>query len=238
VNRTDRLYAIVEELRVVAPRPRSAAWLATRFEISARTAERDISTLQQSGVPIWAEPGRTGGYCLDPVRSLPPVNFTPDEAVAMTIALQGMATTPFRAVATSALRKLVAAMAPADAAAASALVERIHFLEAAEFLEATEAVSPMRRDLVDAITSGRVVRMVYGDRVGNSTTRDVEPMGYVVRDSVWYLIAWCRSRDAIRAFRTDRILDANPTAEVAEPREFSSADLRIPYGDLKQLSLR
>jgi predicted DNA-binding transcriptional regulator YafY len=79
VNRTDRLYAMVEELRAVAPRPRSARWLAGRFEVSARTMERDISALQRSGVPICAEPGRTGGYCVDKARTLPPVNLTPAE---------------------------------------------------------------------------------------------------------------------------------------------------------------
>ncbi|MGH3407921.1 MAG: hypothetical protein ACRDRJ_36270 [Streptosporangiaceae bacterium] len=47
-----------------------------------RTAERDLSALQQSGVPIYAEPGRTGGYCLDKARTLPPVNLTPGAAVA------------------------------------------------------------------------------------------------------------------------------------------------------------
>lgn len=61
MNRTDRLYALVEELRAVAPRLRSASWLAARFEVSTRTIERDLSALQQTGVPIWAEPGRTGG---------------------------------------------------------------------------------------------------------------------------------------------------------------------------------
>ena len=86
MNRTDRLYALVEELRAVAPRPRSARWLAERFEVSARTVERDISARQQSGVPIWAEPGRTGGYCLDKARTLPPVNLTPGEAVARRLA--------------------------------------------------------------------------------------------------------------------------------------------------------
>ena len=62
MNRTDRLYALVEELRAVSPRPRSARWLAARFEVSSRTVERDIAALQEAGVPIWAEPGRTGGY--------------------------------------------------------------------------------------------------------------------------------------------------------------------------------
>jgi predicted DNA-binding transcriptional regulator YafY len=109
VNRTDRLYALVEELRAVAPRPRSARRPAGRFEVSARTVERDLSALQQSGVPIYAQPGRTGGYCLDKARTLPPVNLTPDEAVAMALALRRLEGTPFRATAGSALRKLLAA---------------------------------------------------------------------------------------------------------------------------------
>ncbi|MFJ6953886.1 helix-turn-helix transcriptional regulator, partial [Micromonospora aurantiaca (nom. illeg.)] len=87
MNRTDRLYALVEELRAVSPRPRSATWLARRFEVSTRTVERDISALQGAGVPIWAEPGRTGGYVVDRARTLPPVNLTAAEAVAMAVAL-------------------------------------------------------------------------------------------------------------------------------------------------------
>lgn len=82
VNRTDRPYALVEELRVIAPRPRSATWLAERFEISSRTVERDVGALQQSGVPIWAEPGRTGGHRLDPIRSLPPARTTSRQVTA------------------------------------------------------------------------------------------------------------------------------------------------------------
>jgi predicted DNA-binding transcriptional regulator YafY len=67
---------------------RPPRWLAGRFEVSVRTVERDINALQQSGVPIYAEPGRTDGYCLDKARTLPPVNLTPGEAVAMAVALR------------------------------------------------------------------------------------------------------------------------------------------------------
>ncbi|MEU8190600.1 helix-turn-helix transcriptional regulator, partial [Micromonospora carbonacea] len=118
MNRTDRLYALVEELRAVSPRPRSARWLAGRFEVSSRTIERDIAALQQAGVPIWAEPGRTGGYVVDRAHTLPPVNLTAVEAVAMAVALHRLDGGPFAEAGATALRKLLAVLPPADAAEA------------------------------------------------------------------------------------------------------------------------
>jgi predicted DNA-binding transcriptional regulator YafY len=230
MNRTDRLYALVEELRAVAPRPRSARWLAGRFEVSVRTVERDIDALQQSGVPIYAEPGRTGGYCLDKARTLPPVNLTPGEAVAMAVALHRMDGTPFRAAAGSALRKLVSAMQADDAAAARALAERVHLLGGGPPTQVPRLVS-------DAVAARRVLRIRYGDRDGTATTREVEPLGYVGKESHWYLVAWCRLRDALRAFRTDRIASISVTAEVPAPRSLRRADLDIPYGPVRQLTL-
>ncbi|MGP7998763.1 MAG: helix-turn-helix transcriptional regulator [Streptosporangiaceae bacterium] len=231
MNRTDRLYALVEELRAVAPRPRSARWLAGHFEVSVRTVERDISALQQSGVPIWAEPGRTGGYCLDKARTLPPVNLTPAEAVAMAVALRRMEGTPFRATAGSALRKLVAAMPGDDAAAAHELAGRIHLLGG---VAATPSVPHM---VTDALSTRRVLRIGYGDRAGASTRREIEPLGYVGTATHWYLVAWCRLRRAVRVFRTDRITSVSVTAEVPAPRLLRSTDLGIPPGIVSQLTL-
>jgi predicted DNA-binding transcriptional regulator YafY len=231
VNRTDRLYALVEELRAVAPRPRSARWLAGRFEVSVRTVERDISALQQSGVPVYAEPGRTGGYCLDKARTLPPVNLTPGEAVAMALALHGLAGTPFRAEAGSALRKLVAAMQGDDAAAARELAGRIHVFGGPDG-------APSRLPLAaDALAARRVLRIGYGDRQGAATMREIEPLGYVGKGAFWYLIGWCRLRGALRVFRTDRITSVAVTAEVPAPRVLRREDLDIPPGAISQLSL-
>lgn len=231
MNRTDRLYAIVEELRAVAPRPRSASWLARHFEVSVRTVERDIGALQQSGTPIYAEPGRTGGYCLDKARTLPPVNLTPGEAVAMALALRGLAGTPFAATAGTALRKLVAAMQADDASAARQLAGRVHLVGRGG------PVAPVPRLVADALSERRVLRIGYGDRSGAVTVREIEPMGYVGNATHWYLLAWCRLRLAVRAFRTDRIGAVTVTAEVPPPRELTEADLDIPVDMISRLSL-
>lgn len=214
----------------MAPRPRSARWLAERFEVSARTVERDISALQQSGTPIYAEPGRTGGYCLDRAHTLPPVNLTPEEAVAMALALRRMAGTPFRQPAASALRKLVAAMHADDAAAARAMAERIH-------LVGDTPPATMPRLAAGTLPVGRVLRIGYADRYGVVTTREIEPLGYVgVRDQ-WYLIAWCRLRGSVRVFRPDRITAVTPTRESVPPRSLTEGDLDIPPDRLRRLSL-
>ena len=222
VNRTDRLYALVEELRAVAPRPRSARWLAGRFEVSVRTVERDISALQQSGTPIWAEAGRTGGYCLDRSHTLPPVNLTPDEAVTMALALRSMAGTPFRHPAASALRKVLAAMRPEDVAAARDLAGRIQ-------LAGDPPQAELPRLAGGALPLGCVLRVGYADRHGAVTTRDIEPLGWVgVRDR-WYLIAWCRLRGSVRIFRPDRISTVTPTRETVVPRSLRDAGVDIPH---------
>ena len=89
MNRTDRLYALVEELRASAPRARSAQRLAERFEVTVRTVQRDILALQEAGVPIWATPGPGGGYRIDPGHTLPPLNFTPAEAAVLLATVTG-----------------------------------------------------------------------------------------------------------------------------------------------------
>jgi len=230
MNRTDRLYAIVEELRVVAPRPRSARRLADRFEVSVRTIERDISALQQCGTPIYAEPGRLGGYCLDKARTLPPVNLTPGEAVAMALALQRLSGTPFDQAAASGLRKLVAAMQTDDASAAHELAGRVHLITG------TGDSSRVPRAVADALSAGRVLRIRYGDREGAATERAIEPLGYVGSPTHWYLLAWCRLRQGVRAFRTDRIHQVTTTAEVLPHREIEPDDFVIP-DRIVQLSL-
>jgi predicted DNA-binding transcriptional regulator YafY len=231
MTRTDRLYALVEELRAVAPRPRSARWLAEKFEVSSRTIERDLSALQQSGVPIWAEPGRTGGYCLDATHTLAPLGFTVDEALAVMVALGGLATSPFREAATSALHKVVAVTDDRSLKETADLATRIHLLGEPLSAEAPPA-------LAEALRSGHVLRIAYSDANGVATSRDVEAMGFVGKGSDWYLIAWCRLREGIRAFRGDRITKATQLSERAPRRPLRTEDLGIVHGELRGIGSR
>jgi predicted DNA-binding transcriptional regulator YafY len=234
MNRTDRLYALVEELRAAAPRPRSARTLARRFEVSVRTIERDLAALQQSGVPLYAEPGRTGGYVLDKERTLPPLAITPAEATALAVGLRALADTPFAADARSALHKVLAVMPEHERVAAADLTGRVRLLvhPSAERPPSSPTVpGPVR----EALAVGRVLRLEYADIAGAVTGRAVEPLGFLAGTDHWYLLAWCRLRSGVRCFRLDRIREAVVLDERAPSRSVDLAELDTLGWDLVPL---
>jgi predicted DNA-binding transcriptional regulator YafY len=221
MNRTDRLYALVEELRATAPLARSARRLAERFEVSVRTIERDILALLQAGVPIWATPGPGGGYTIDPAHTLPPLNFTASEAAAIALALARSGPMPFDGAARTALHKVVTAMSAAGRTSAADLLARIHLLHAKRELSAT----PVLRAVEQGVLERRVLCLDYRDKHGHSTAaRLVEPLGFVGAERDWYLVGWCRLRSGVRVFRLDRIGMVEVTAERAPAREPPALD--------------
>jgi predicted DNA-binding transcriptional regulator YafY len=228
VNRTDRLYALVEELRAVAPRPRSARQLAGRYEVSTRTIERDILALQESGVPVYAVTGRRGGYVIDKARTLPPLNFTAAEMLAMAVSLAGAQATPFASALRSALRKVLAAAPAAQTAQAAELADRIRLIGA-------RSAVPLA--IQEAIIARHVLRLRYRDRHDVMTCRDVEPVAFAGTRAHWYLVGWCRLRQGTRAFRVDRIHAAADTGEPAPHRSYGDLDVDIPDTLIRRVDL-
>lgn len=211
MNRTDRLYAMREELRRAGPRGRTAEQLAAAFEVSIRTVKRDVSALQQGGFPIWARTGRTGGYVVDRAATLPPVNFTAAEASALAAAIAAHRGQPFDAQARAALAKVFGVMDPQAHLCATTLAERIWINHTTG-----DAADPRSRGAIEqALHERKVLSLRYRDRHGATTTRRVDPQLLANTREHWYLVAHCRQQDDIRWFRLDRIEHARLTAQRA-----------------------
>jgi predicted DNA-binding transcriptional regulator YafY len=223
MNRTDRLYALVEELRARAPRTMRAVELARRFEVSTRTIERDLLALQEAGVPVWAQPGPGGGYRLNVDATLPPLNLTSDEAVALATALAAMPAMPFAPAGKSALRKLAAVMATEPKETAARLAERIRVTPVAAVPS-----DPVSRTIQRALLEPEALKLTYRDREERETTRVIEPAGLIGTPTGWYLVAWCRLRQGPRSFRLDRIAQVTPTGEAIAPRALDAMLQEIP----------
>jgi predicted DNA-binding transcriptional regulator YafY len=90
--------------------------------------------------------------------------------------------------------------------------------------------------LEEAVAARRVVRLVYADRSGATTERDVEPVSFTAGTSCWYFLGWCRLRGDGRVFRIDRILRAALLDEPAPDRSFEEFKNDLP-SDLVARSL-
>jgi predicted DNA-binding transcriptional regulator YafY len=231
MNRTERLYAITEELRAAGAAGRTASWLARRFEVSTRTVKRDVSALQQSGSPIWAQPGPHGGYVVSERVSLPPLSFNAAEAVAVALALQQSALLPFTGDGRSALTKVLASMSSEERARVEDLAGRL-WLRRDEDPGRTRVAAV----LDEAVRRCVVTRIEYVDRVGGVTTRQVEPAALAHTRGQWFLLAHCRLRRAPRWFRVDRIRSAHLSNEPA-PRHDPGRDFGTPPADAHPVSV-
>lgn len=213
MNRIDRLYAMVEELRAAGPAGRTARQLATHFELSVRTIERDLSALGQAGVPLATKQGRDGGYTLDRSMSLPPLNFTPGEAAAVAVALCRSEHVLFRKDARSALQKIVAAMPDRALAQARAAAGKVRLL----VQPVPDPDAQVAETIWRAVREGHLLRIRYTDVGGVETEREVEPQHVIVGPNGSYLTAWCQLRGDDRVFRMDRITAAGWIPSLPRP---------------------
>jgi predicted DNA-binding transcriptional regulator YafY len=235
MNRTERMYALVEELRGAGPRGRTARQLAGHFEVSVRTVERDLSALGQAGVPLATKQGRNGGYTLERSMSLPPLNFTPREAAAVAVALSRSEHVLFTRDARTALQKIAAAMPERALQEARATAEKVRLL----VLPTPDIDGEIAETIWRAVRDNHVLRVRYIDVGGVESERDVEPRQVVVGPNGSYLTAWCHLRGDDRVFRMDRITRAEPTATppraptvVADP-EIDGHETKLPAAALR-----
>jgi predicted DNA-binding transcriptional regulator YafY len=183
----------------------SGAELARRLEVDPRTLRRYIAMLEEIGIPITAEQGRHGGYRLVPGFKLPPMMFTEDEVLAVSLGLvaaRGLGLADAAPAVASAQAKLERVM-PAK------LKRRVRDVDETVSLEPTRSVAigenTVFSTLSNAAQSQRRVHMSYQGRNADETERELEPYGLVHRAGSWYVVGHCCLREAVRSFRLDRI---------------------------------
>lgn len=169
MNRTDRLHALTEELRHAGAGRRTAARVAGWLEVSARTVKRDVVALQQAGLPVSAQADPGGGYVLDATATLPPVNLTAAQAVAVAVALAAQRGAPYGVDGRAALEKLLDVMDPAARDLAQQLAGRVWVRQPPAAPHAVTAA------VEEALARRRVLALTYRDRLGRPSQRRVTP---------------------------------------------------------------
>ncbi|PRY38653.1 helix-turn-helix transcriptional regulator [Umezawaea tangerina] len=190
--------------------------LADKLGVTERAARRYVGILREAGIPVEAVRGPHGGYRLGRGLRLPPLTFSADEALGLVMAVldghhdAGDPTDPVG----NALGKLVRAL-PEPVAAQAEAVRR------------TTAPAPDRAaarpdphtasTLVRACSDRRRVSVGYRSEAGSEWTVEADPWAVVVRHGRWYLLCRSVAKDAVRAYRIDRVRAVDVLDDTFEP---------------------
>jgi len=161
-----------------------------------------------------------------------PLRLTPDEALALVVALRMLAETPGLA-SRDAVERALAKIEDAAGDLAGAPV-------AVQLPGDTEWLDRLRA----ATQSGHALRITYYTAARDETTeRTIDPIRVLMVGGRAYLEAWCRRVEAVRLFRADRIDALDELDEPATvPPEAQLHDLRDgafrPTPDLPLVTLR
>jgi predicted DNA-binding transcriptional regulator YafY len=200
-----------------------AADLAAKLGVSVRTLHRYFGMLDEMGIPIYAERGPYGGFSLVRGYKLPPLVFTPKEAVAIYLG-------------TSLVGEMWGQLYQESAQGAIAKLENVlpdeqrnEISWARRSLIATgmhradpSALAPLLEKLRHAAREQYRVNMNYQSTTGDKITeRQVDPYALVHRNGWWYLVGYCHLRNEPRTFRVDRIQSLEPLGQTFQmPDDF------------------
>lgn len=186
-----------------------AAELAQELGVSRRTVHRYIAMLDEMGIPIYSERGPHGGFSLVRGYRMPPLVFTPEEAVAVYLgaSLVGeMWGRLYQEAAQGALAKLDNVL-PDEQRHEVAWARRTLLATGMHRADHT-LLAPLLERLRRATRERRRVAMVYRGRgQPEPLQRDLDPYALVHRWGWWYVIGHCHLRDGLRTFRVDRIVE-------------------------------
>ena len=207
---TTRVLAVLELLQT--HETMSGDELAARLGVDRRTIRRYVAALEELGIPITAERGRAGGYMLVAGFKLPPMMFTDDEALALSVGLlaaRGLGLAEAAPAVASAQAKLERVM-PAG------LRRRVRAVDETVTLDLSRPTPPGDNAALVALSAaaqaGTRVHLRYLTRQRDPTERDVDPYGLAYRGGCWYVVGMCHLRGGLRSFRLDRVHSVRPLA--------------------------
>ncbi len=211
--RAERLVAIA--LLLQAHGQMTASELAQRLEVSDRTIRRDLDALLLSGLPVYAQRGRGGGWALLDGHAINLSALTAEEAQALFLVTGSelLAGLGLEDGLTSALRKLDAVL-PATTREQASLTRRAIHIDPTRWGQPTQAAPPTLAPLRAAVVAGVQVDLTYAKPGSDAILRRVHPYGLVSKGGVWYLVAGTDS--GLRTFRVSRVVEAAVTTEAVE----------------------
>ena len=181
----------------------TSKYIASRFDISVRTVLRYIDAMSLANIPLVSETGRNGGYYIADNFKIPASFLTEKELSATLNALTAHNQQVPSALVDSAITKLAAINRPS---ANKFEVRAGNIIIDGSAWNGSEDARNTLRTVEEAIENSFTLKIKYIDRNGVETIREIEPYLIILKQSEWYLYAFCLLREQFRVFKTARIV--------------------------------
>lgn len=218
---TTRVLAVLELLQ--AHGRISGPEMARRLGVDGRTLRRYVAILEEFGIPITAERGRYGGYALVPGFRLPPMMFTDEEALALSVGLLAA-----RSLGLSEAQPAVAsAGAKLERVMPARLKQRVRAIDETVTLDLSHTAPTGDNGVLAALSAAaqarQRVQLAYRNAAGEASVRPFDTWGLGFRGGHWYAAGFCHLRGELRSFRLDRVLSVQPLpASFGRPAGFDA----------------
>ena len=183
-----------------------------KYNISRSTALRDISSLEEIGMPIYSQTGRNGHYRILPNKLLSPIVFNTDEIFSLyfsMLTLKAYETTPFH-LSIEKLKEKFERCLPSDK------IELIHKTEKVLSFGTVKQVNHCEflKDILEFTLDEKICRIEYSK---NNVIEQYYLQFFNISSKYgqWYAIGYNFKTEDYKVFRCDKILNMEENTDYA-----------------------
>ena len=186
----------------------TAGKLASRFEVSARTINRDVEDLCKAGIPLVTLQGKGGGIRIADGYKIDKTLFTTREMQAILDGLKSLESISKNDQYSILAEKI---FGKREATTQDMYDSKGHILiDLASYYKGS--LVPKIEMIKSAIESSSMINFLYYSTTGENN-RTIEPYLIIFQWSGWYLYGFCTLRNEFRLFKLNRLMNLNITDE-------------------------
>lgn len=186
--------------------------LAEHFEVSVRTIYRDVEMLSMAGIPVYAKKGKYGGIAILDNFVFEKSIVSEEEQIQILAAIQSI-----QEVEKSGINDLLVKLSGLFQ------IKNPNWISI-DFSDWSNQHQELFQTVKFAIVKTRVLKFDYYGRVGEISTRKVEPIQLWFKGHTWYLRGYCQEKQAIRVFKLSRMKRVECLDESFEKKELNIED--------------
>lgn len=200
--------------QVKADRFPNANTLSETFELSRRTAQRDIEFIRDRlNAPLQYNHQRRGYCYTDDTYELPSQWISESNILALSLAVRLASTIPDQALKDQ-LCNLMDQVPIKTSGASASCLEQLSCKVSVKNIEYSKVNRDIFRKSVEALFAETSLDIIYhSPHTDTTSARTIQPLHLMHYMGSWHLIAWCGVRKDLRNFALSRIRTITPAIE-------------------------